>query len=112
MAATFGPITLTRESFVAGKYSLYKPPHSISLSPNFRKYPLPNFSIYHRPQVPAMAEQDPQVNGFEIAEPSPKVQKLERGGGVNGFLRAKKLSEKAVLPFRASPFAAGYDLCR
>ncbi|KAF7140589.1 hypothetical protein RHSIM_Rhsim06G0034500 [Rhododendron simsii] len=57
-----------------------------------------------------MAQQEPQVNGFEIAEPSPKVQKLDHGG-VNGVLRVKKLSEKAVLPSRASPFAAGYDLC-
>ncbi|KAH7848648.1 hypothetical protein Vadar_005639 [Vaccinium darrowii] len=57
-----------------------------------------------------MAQQDPQINGFEIAEPSPKVQKLDQSG-FNGLLRVKKLSEKAVLPFRASPLSAGYDLC-
>ncbi|KAI8549694.1 hypothetical protein RHMOL_Rhmol06G0044900 [Rhododendron molle] len=57
-----------------------------------------------------MVQQDPQINGVEITEPSPKVRKLDHGG-VNGLLRVKKLSEKAVLPYRASPFAAGYDLC-
>ncbi|KAL3639202.1 hypothetical protein CASFOL_017109 [Castilleja foliolosa] len=38
-----------------------------------------------------------QVNGSEIGE-------------VNSFLRVKKLSDKAILPSRGSPFSAGYDL--
>ncbi|XP_057502023.1 deoxyuridine 5'-triphosphate nucleotidohydrolase-like [Actinidia eriantha] len=60
-----------------------------------------------------MAQQDPQID----AEPSPKMQKLDQNGVNRGsehastlFLKVKKLSEKAVLPSRASPLSAGYDL--
>ncbi|CAL5383589.1 unnamed protein product [Camellia sinensis] len=66
-----------------------------------------------------MAQEDPQINGSEIKESSPKSKKLEQ----NGFhgdaapkfasdppLKVKKLSEKAVLPSRASPLSVGYDL--
>ncbi|GFY86155.1 similar to DUTP-PYROPHOSPHATASE-LIKE 1 [Actinidia rufa] len=64
-----------------------------------------------------MVHQDPQINGSEIIEPSPKVRKLDRNV-TNGapklpaapILKVKKLSEKAVLPSRASPLSAGYDL--
>ncbi|PSS31348.1 Deoxyuridine 5'-triphosphate nucleotidohydrolase [Actinidia chinensis var. chinensis] len=64
-----------------------------------------------------MVHQDPQINGSEIIEPSPKVQKLDPNIA-NGapklpaapILKVKKLSEKAVLPSRASPLSAGYDL--
>ncbi|XP_009790306.1 deoxyuridine 5'-triphosphate nucleotidohydrolase [Nicotiana tabacum] len=59
-----------------------------------------------------MAEND--INSPEIKEPSPKIQKLDKPQ--NGvlleipFFRVKKLSENAVLPSRASPLSAGYDL--
>ncbi|XP_027333355.1 deoxyuridine 5'-triphosphate nucleotidohydrolase-like [Abrus precatorius] len=46
-------------------------------------------------------------------EPSPKIPKLHLNDDISAnppFLRVKKLSEKAVLPSRASPFSAGYDL--
>ncbi|OIT24711.1 PREDICTED: deoxyuridine 5'-triphosphate nucleotidohydrolase [Nicotiana attenuata] len=59
-----------------------------------------------------MAENN--INSPEIKEPSPKIQKLDQPQ--NGvvpeipFFRVKKLSENAVLPSRASPLSAGYDL--
>ncbi|XP_016506765.1 deoxyuridine 5'-triphosphate nucleotidohydrolase [Nicotiana tabacum] len=59
-----------------------------------------------------MAEND--INSPEIKEPCPKIQKLDQPQ--NGvvpeipFFRVKKLSENAVLPSRASPLSAGYDL--
>lgn len=50
---------------------------------------------------------------------SPKVQKLTHDNGESEnvskssmLLRVKKLSEKAVLPSRASALSAGYDLSR
>ncbi|KAF8022835.1 hypothetical protein BT93_F0372 [Corymbia citriodora subsp. variegata] len=53
----------------------------------------------------------------EVEEPCSKIPKLHgNGGGVGAgkepvsLLRVKKLSEKAVLPSRASPLSAGYDL--
>ncbi|KAF3638228.1 deoxyuridine 5'-triphosphate nucleotidohydrolase [Capsicum chacoense] len=55
-----------------------------------------------------------QIDSPEIKEPSPKIQKLDHPE--NGafpetpFCRVKKLSENAVLPSRASPLSAGYDL--
>ncbi|XP_057503976.1 deoxyuridine 5'-triphosphate nucleotidohydrolase-like [Actinidia eriantha] len=64
-----------------------------------------------------MAQQDPQINGSEITEPSQKIQKLDQNGVDRApkhastlFMKVKKLSEKAVLPSRASPLSAGYDL--
>lgn len=55
-----------------------------------------------------------QINSPEIKEPSPKIQKLDhpQNGDVPGipFFRVKKLSENAVVPSRASPLSAGYDL--
>ncbi|KAI3439635.1 Deoxyuridine 5'-triphosphate nucleotidohydrolase (dUTPase) [Psidium guajava] len=52
----------------------------------------------------------------EIEERCPKIPKLRENGVVGAaneptsLLRVKKLSDKAVLPSRASPFSAGYDL--
>ncbi|PHT29080.1 Deoxyuridine 5'-triphosphate nucleotidohydrolase [Capsicum baccatum] len=55
-----------------------------------------------------------QIDSPEIKEPSPKIQKLDHpeNGAVpeTPFFRVKKLSENAVLPSRASPLSAGYDL--
>ncbi|KAK3424791.1 hypothetical protein EUGRSUZ_F01560 [Eucalyptus grandis] len=56
-------------------------------------------------------------NAPEVEEPCPKIPKLDQNGGGVGapkepvsLFRVKKLSEKAVLPSRASPLSAGYDL--
>lgn len=64
-----------------------------------------------------MADQNPQINGSEVKEPTQKVQKIDQNGVhvtpnsvTNPFLKVRKLSEKAVLPSRASPLSAGYDL--
>ncbi|KAH7524081.1 hypothetical protein FEM48_Zijuj06G0080900 [Ziziphus jujuba var. spinosa] len=55
----------------------------------------------------------------EFIEPAPKVRKSDQNGAAEvvalaqspaQFFRVKKLSEKAVLPSRGSPFSAGYDL--
>ncbi|KAL6574315.1 hypothetical protein OROHE_001219 [Orobanche hederae] len=53
----------------------------------------------------------------EIQEPLPKIQNIHDDGvsdakpsAIPPFLRVKRHSEKAVLPSRASPLSAGYDL--
>ncbi|CAL9162223.1 unnamed protein product, partial [Musa hybrid cultivar] len=56
-----------------------------------------------------------------IQEPSPELQKVDQNGTPRQgegllpthdlpLLKVKKLSDKAVLPSRASPLSAGYDL--
>ncbi|KAG4955104.1 hypothetical protein GLYMA_14G207800v4 [Glycine max] len=71
-----------------------------------------NLSIHHR--VSSMAQPQPEshaTNGSH--EPLLKIPKLHQNGDVSAtapFLRVKKLSDKAVLPSRASPLSAGYDL--
>lgn len=63
-----------------------------------------------------MAQQDVQNNGHEIEEPSLKIQKLhqkvirEVPATMIPLMKVKKLSERAVLPSRASSQSAGYDL--
>ncbi|KAK4270198.1 hypothetical protein QN277_023265 [Acacia crassicarpa] len=63
-----------------------------------------------------MAQTEIQSNGCEVQEPSPKIQKVEHNSVVKNpptfvpFLRVKKLSDKAILPSRASARSAGYDL--
>ncbi|XWS25747.1 hypothetical protein CRYUN_Cryun27aG0094300 [Craigia yunnanensis] len=63
-----------------------------------------------------MAQAEQLNNSPEIKEPFPKDPKLSQNGvhevtqGPVSLLRVKKLSEKAVLPSRGSPLAAGYDL--
>ncbi|KAH9603523.1 hypothetical protein KSS87_019847 [Heliosperma pusillum] len=49
-----------------------------------------------------------ETHNNDIQEPCAKLQKLNQPQ--NGFLKVKKLSEKAILPSRGSPLAAGYDL--
>ncbi|KAJ0980400.1 hypothetical protein J5N97_008655 [Dioscorea zingiberensis] len=54
-----------------------------------------------------MAPKSPTKNGIrDEHEPSPKHLKLD----LAPLLRVKRLSENAVIPSRASPLAAGYDL--
>ncbi|XAR64434.1 dUTP diphosphatase [Bertholletia excelsa] len=112
MAGIFGAITRIR--FFAGKSSVHistSPP-----SPSFNPVHCKSTRLHHRrTRLLAMAHQDPQVKDFEILEPSPKIPKLGQNGVAPNlaavpFLRVKKLSEKAVLPSRASPLSAGYDL--
>lgn len=96
-----------------GRYTL-----SLSISPP--PFAIPNSSTtLSSLSSPPMADQNPEINGSETNEPSPKIQKLEQNGVrgtpnsvTNPFLKVKKLSEKAVLPSRASPLSAGYDLSR
>ncbi|PIN06967.1 dUTPase [Handroanthus impetiginosus] len=66
--------------------------------------------------IMAQAAENPN-HGVQIEELSPKVRKIDHNGvsgdknkGATEFLRVKKLSEKAILPSRASPLSAGYDL--
>ncbi|TXG52248.1 hypothetical protein EZV62_021417 [Acer yangbiense] len=116
MAGTIGAIILGRSQTV--EFSLYK---YTKLSETLhRKY---HCKIFHRLStqiVHKMTVQSELQNGSpEVKEPSPKIPKLHQNG-VHGkaslqdttvsLLRVKKLSEKAVLPSRGSPLAAGYDL--
>ncbi|KAJ7958044.1 deoxyuridine 5'-triphosphate nucleotidohydrolase-like [Quillaja saponaria] len=63
-----------------------------------------------------MAQPDLQNIIPETKESSPKIPKLQNNGVVQTsetgtpLLRVKKLSELTVLPSRASPLSAGYDL--
>ena len=65
-----------------------------------------------------MAQNGDKTQSPEIKEPSPKIPKLQQDeNGVQpysslSFFKVKKLSDKAVLPSRASPLSAGYDLSR
>lgn len=65
-----------------------------------------------------MALPEMQNGSPEVQEPSPKIPKLQQNGDHEAsqssgpLFRVKKLSEKAVLPSRGSPLAAGYDLSR
>ncbi|KAJ0086531.1 hypothetical protein Patl1_09125 [Pistacia atlantica] len=107
MAGTFGAFRF-RISQVAG-FSLYNDP----LGCRSCKYPnlLPQ-----RKFVLKMPQPETQNGRPEDKEPSPKIPKLDQNGvheasqNISSLLRVKKLSEKAVLPSRGSPFAAGYDL--
>lgn len=115
MAGKLGAITRQAPHFVA--LSLFKadPYYSQSLKPTFTKYPSRAYRALH--PVLTMAQSDVQNNSPEIKEPLLKIQKLHQNGvaaeayqNATSFLRVKKLSEKAVLPSRASPLSAGYDL--
>ncbi|GMH03276.1 hypothetical protein Nepgr_005115 [Nepenthes gracilis] len=62
-----------------------------------------------------MADLDQQNGSPETKEQSPKIRKLHHNGAADvgqqfPLLKVKKLSESAILPSRASPFSAGYDL--
>lgn len=116
MAGIFGA-TIPITSSLASP-SLYKRPQSPYLTQRTvnSKHP------YHccrgsLPRVLRMAQQDLSNGSHEVKEPAPKIAKLHHNGDVSentaaGFLRVKKLSEKAVLPSRGSPLSAGYDLSR
>uniref|UniRef100_A0A5B7C2I1 Deoxyuridine 5'-triphosphate nucleotidohydrolase n=1 Tax=Davidia involucrata TaxID=16924 RepID=A0A5B7C2I1_DAVIN len=111
MAGIFGAI----KSFAGSFLLLYKPnpPSSQPFKPTFCRSP-----IFHssRSRILTMVQQGLQNIVSEIIEPSPKIQKLDHNGvseapqHTSPLLRVKKLSEKAILPSRASLLSAGYDL--
>ncbi|XP_062159267.1 deoxyuridine 5'-triphosphate nucleotidohydrolase [Alnus glutinosa] len=121
MAGKLGAKTLQNTHF-SGALLLFKP------TPNFSFHPLKHsfwrilpYPSRHRAFCLAltMAQSDLQSNSPpEVKEPLPKIPKLGQNGVVAAafsespslLLRVKKLSEKAVLPSRASSLSAGYDL--
>ncbi|XP_064981155.1 deoxyuridine 5'-triphosphate nucleotidohydrolase-like isoform X1 [Musa acuminata AAA Group] len=79
--------------------------------------PYPSVVILPPPLSRARMASSDAVNGGSpgVQEPSPKVPKLSQNGGLHGeirlpLIRVKKLSQNAILPSRASPLSAGYDL--
>ncbi|KAF7816274.1 deoxyuridine 5'-triphosphate nucleotidohydrolase-like [Senna tora] len=108
MAGKLGALT----SFVA--FPLYKPYHPSSSSLRTKPFHISFLSLHRR--LYRMAQPESQLNGSKFEEPLPKIQKLQHNGVVDTpqssvpLLRVKKLSDKAVLPSRASPLSAGYDL--
>ncbi|KAL8141163.1 hypothetical protein V2J09_007184, partial [Rumex salicifolius] len=96
----FYPIIKTQQPFC---WYLHK------LKPNFLK------KLKFLTVIEGMAEQA-KTTIPEMEEPSPKIQKLEHNGVISEdsyslpLFKVKKLLEKAVLPSRASPLSAGYDL--
>ncbi|XP_022144283.1 deoxyuridine 5'-triphosphate nucleotidohydrolase [Momordica charantia] len=112
MAGKFGAI-IDRGAFISG-LPLFK---SVSLASNYPPIHI-NFRLnslcgFILSQTLTMA----QNCSSEVNEPSPKVPKLAHENGesekissLSTLLRVKKLSEKAVLPSRASALSAGYDL--
>lgn len=94
-------------------------PHFALITSTLCQFPRnPSRRICARALIMAQAAENPN-HAPEIEEPSPKIQKIHQNGVSENkthesapFLRVKKLSEKAVLPSRASPLSAGYDLSR
>ncbi|KAL8171997.1 hypothetical protein V2J09_023801 [Rumex salicifolius] len=81
-------------------------------------FPKSEFIIYKNPNSfifrsfrTRMAEQV-TVAHPENVDSSPRIQSIHRNGVVSEapLFKVKKLSEKAILPSRASPLSAGYDL--
>ncbi|KAL1348633.1 deoxyuridine 5'-triphosphate nucleotidohydrolase [Arachis hypogaea] len=99
---------------------LYKPFPSTSSSLSFQSFSLLNHRYPHfcNRLVLTMAQPDSHAtNGStvaEIQEPCPKILKIHQDADIStnlaSLLRVKKLSDNAVLPSRASPLSAGYDL--
>lgn len=94
--------------------SLFNPSNPAFLPPS--KAFLPIFAS--RCRFSRMAQAEVQNNSPEIKEPLLKIPKLQQNGVHEvsetpvALFRVKKLSEKAILPSRASPLSAGYDLSR
>ncbi|KAK4257072.1 hypothetical protein QN277_006709 [Acacia crassicarpa] len=106
---------------MAGKLGALKSLLSLPLyQPNLPSSPprlIPfSFPDYPRRGLRIMAQTEKQSNGCAVQEPSPKIQKVEHNDVAENpptfvpFLRVKKLSDKAILPSRASALSAGYDL--
>ncbi|KAL0391977.1 UNVERIFIED_CONTAM: Deoxyuridine 5'-triphosphate nucleotidohydrolase [Sesamum radiatum] len=116
MAGILGAIL--RNPIFPGTFPPYNPHFSLITSTfvNFLQSRNPSRRICARQLIMAQAAENPN-HAPEIEEPSPKIQKIHQNGISENkthetapFLRVKKLSEKAVLPSRASPLSAGYDL--
>ncbi|KAJ7966743.1 deoxyuridine 5'-triphosphate nucleotidohydrolase-like [Quillaja saponaria] len=112
MAGILGATT-SPTSIIAG-VCLFKPNPSSSSST--LKFTHTKLLIRSHSFLSFLRMADFQNNSSETKEPSPKIPKLQHNGVVEvpqnltPLLRVKKLSPKAVLPSRASPLSAGYDL--
>lgn len=116
MAGDFGAIKWRLRPPHKFRLVLFKPSNrsSSSLSSNSK----PFIPSTHRILTSSikMAQNGDKARRPEIKEPSPKIPKLHQDeNGVQpssslSFFKVKKLSDKAVLPSRASPLSAGYDL--
>lgn len=117
--------TLTKnQKQKAGKFGGMRALGAFSVSllpPLYKPYPpslLPSsiLSISRYRSVSTMAQPQPESHATNgSCQPSPKIPKLHQNDDVSStppFLRVKKLSDRAVLPSRASPLSAGYDLSR
>lgn len=112
MAGNIGAI-VDNGAFLS-RLPLYNP----HLSPSNSKSNFINFRYdSHFSQTLTMAQNG--TSEVQVSVRSPKVQKLTHENGESEDvtkssmrLRVKKLSEKAVLPSRASALSAGYDLSR
>ncbi|KAE8123973.1 hypothetical protein FH972_018886 [Carpinus fangiana] len=122
MAGKLGAKTLQNTDFSVALPLFKRTSFCASLSLKLRFWQiLPYPSRRHRALnlALAMAHSDLESNSPpEIKEPLLKIPKLGQNGvsaaaiseNPMSLLRVKKLSEKAVLPSRASPLSAGYDL--
>lgn len=94
--------------------SLFKP-RSLPIFPKTKSIARTNpYSTIFRTSRTGMAE-PVHSSTPENIEPSPMIQKLHQNGADSDsfpvtLFKVKKLSEKAILPSRASPLSAGYDL--
>ncbi|KAL9316430.1 hypothetical protein ACSQ67_017431 [Phaseolus vulgaris] len=109
MAGKFGVIR------TLGAFSLPLPPLLYKPYPPFQP-PSSILTVQSHRLVSVMAQPQPESHATNgSCQPSPKIPKLHQNDDVSStppFLRVKKLSDKAVLPSRASPLSAGYDLSR
>ncbi|RRT71644.1 hypothetical protein B296_00012158 [Ensete ventricosum] len=83
----------------------------------------PNRSLFSPPLSETDMAAEMGSGNAGIQEPSPELQKVDQNGTPRQgegilptddlpLLKVKRLSDKAVLPSRASPLSAGYDLSR
>lgn len=99
--------------------SLYKPVRPLILQ-NSNDRSSKYLQLCHLPLARSgiMAQPETHDHSPENYEPAPKVPKLHQNGTAGfveesaPFFRVVRLSEKAILPSRASPLSAGYDLSR
>ncbi|KAK9285397.1 hypothetical protein L1049_024589 [Liquidambar formosana] len=117
MAGTIG----AKISKSTGNFTIFKTkPLLCHHFPQPPPQPKPDLFIFLSPEnLSKKMNQQALQNGIhEINEPSSKIPKLNKTqNGVSDVLqnhlsslRVKKLSDKAVMPSRASPLSAGYDL--
>ncbi|KAJ9166103.1 hypothetical protein P3X46_020895 [Hevea brasiliensis] len=91
--------------------SLFNPSNPALLTPSKSFLPIIASRCLPIVRRSRMAQAEVQNNSPEIKEPVPKIPKLQQDSETPITLfGVKKLSEKAILPSRASPLSAGYDL--